>query len=99
MTLMSGGLLNRLRISWRLSYVIDNLEHINLSRNYIFGSDPEVFSRDKRGQIVPAFTFLPPKTDPLKVDIQYQHEGGISFPAYIYNDGFQAELRANPHGC
>lgn len=76
-----------------------DLDKINLGRQYTFGSDPEIFSRDKKGQIVPAFTFLPSKTDPLKVDVTYPSEGQSSFPAYIYNDGFQAELRANPHGC
>src|SRR6267378_65004 len=71
-----------------------DFSQINLGREYTFGSDPEIFSRDKKGQIVPAFTFLPPKTDPLKVEI-----GKGMYDAYIYNDGFQAELRAMPHGC
>jgi Phage phiEco32-like COOH.NH2 ligase-type 2 len=62
----------------------------------MFGSDPEIFSRDAKGQIVPAYTFLPPKTKPELVEIHYQ---GRRYDAHIYNDGFQAELSASPHGC
>ena len=73
-----------------------DFSHIELGRHYTFGSDPEVFTRDNKGQIVPAFTFLPPKDKPKKVIIDYQ---GNRYDSAIYNDGFQAELRAKPHGC
>ena len=73
---------------------MQDYSNIHQSREYVFGSDPEVFSRDSKGQIVPAFKFLPPKTDPLLVELP-----NASLCYHIYNDGFQAELRANPHGC
>lgn len=67
---------------------------LKLNKVYIFGSDPEIFARDKRGNILPAFTFLPNKNTPIQ-----GHPLPSGFTASIYNDGFQAELRAQPHGC
>jgi len=62
----------------------------------MFGSDPEIFSRSKDGKILPAFEFLPAKDKPIKIPIL---KDGYDYGPYIYNDGFQAELRAAPHGC
>lgn len=69
------------------------IKHAN--REYRFGSDPEIFSRDSKGQIVPAYTFLPSKDKPIV-------KGDVGTPkAYscVYNDGFQAEMRAAPYAC
>ena len=56
-----------------------------LSRNALrmtLGADPEIFVVDANDVVIPAFTFLPPKTDPSK-SARY---GGLQF-----YDGFQAE--------
>src|SRR5256885_770648 len=68
-----------------------NFDSIRLTREYTFGTDPEVFVRDGKGQIIPAYTFLPGKEKAIRINYRYS--------ASIYNDGFQAELRADPSGC
>lgn len=75
---------------------MQDFSRIELQKVLTFGSDPEIFARDSKGQIMPAYTFLPPKTQPIRVELKREL---YDYSSYIYNDGFQAELRANPHGC
>jgi hypothetical protein len=49
------------------------------------GSDPEIFVEDALGEVIPAYTFLPPK------DLR----GELA----CYHDGFQAEFEAQPGLC
>ena len=67
---------------------------INFSHNVEVGADPEVFVVDKRGVVIPAFSFLPVKENG-KVDKSY---GGGQLEK-CYNDGFQAEFSINPVNC
>ncbi len=66
-----------------------NLNEILSYRSYTFGSDPEIFARGANGAIIPAYTFLPSKDKPLHGDNQ----------VCVYNDGFQAEMRAYASAC
>jgi len=75
---------------------LQDFGHIYNQRQYVFGSDPEIFSRSKDGKILPAFEFLPGKDKPIEVPVR---RDGYDYSPWIYNDGFQAELRAHPHGC
>lgn len=52
----------------------------------VIGADPEVFVEDVKGNLIPAFKFLPGKDKPLKII------GNQS----CYWDGFQAEFTVNP---
>lgn len=72
---------------------MSDFSRIKLGTVYTFGSDPEIFSRDSKGQILPAFKFLPSKEKPIEVS------GAEDDYLCVYNDGFQAELRALPHPC
>lgn len=53
------------------------------------GSDPEIFAVDERGEVVPAFAYLPPKDKRQQID----WTGSVSIygGAYVFWDGFQAE--------
>lgn len=70
------------------------LSKVTRSYAYTFGSDPEVFALGKDGNIKPAFTFLPDKDKPLEI---HSNSSGRNFA--IYNDGFQAEVKAVPAAC
>jgi Phage phiEco32-like COOH.NH2 ligase-type 2 len=71
-----------------------DIKQIDRHNVYSFGTDPEIFSRDKAGQVIPAYTFLPSKDRPL---VGRQEDSGNEF--CVYNDGFQAEMRAKPSAC
>lgn len=51
------------------------------------GTDPEIFVVDKKGEVVPAWTYLPPKTK----GTAYKTADG-AFTGNVYWDGFQAEF-------
>jgi hypothetical protein len=52
------------------------------------GWDPEIFVEDGANNLLPAFTFLPPKD-----------KGILHGAGRVYYDGFQAEFTTNPIGC
>lgn len=56
---------------------------------YYSGTDPEFFVEAK-GKIIPAFTFLGSKKNPM-----HKTHGGCS----VYWDGFQAEFESRPYAC
>lgn len=58
------------------------------------GSDPEIFVEDADGQVIPAFSFLGPKSNPYKAEV-------LSYwtPNNVYWDGFQAEFDTMPNSC
>lgn len=60
------------------------------------GSDPEIFAVDERGEVVPAFAYLPPKDKRQQID----WTGSVSSygGAYVFWDGFQAEW-TTAHSC
>jgi hypothetical protein len=73
--------------------MVKSLDSIQLGRQLTFGTDPEVFIRDGKNTILPAFKFLPSKTKPIQ---GYRTEVAYST---VYNDGFQAEMSVGAHGC
>jgi hypothetical protein len=52
----------------------------------IIGADPEIFIEDSKGNLIPAFEFLPSKDKPLKTNSNQT----------CYWDGFQAEFTVQP---
>lgn len=54
------------------------------------GTDPEIFVVDDKGEIVPAWTYLPSKEAPH--NYRFNNRGGAT-----YWDGFQAEFTTNGH--
>ena len=50
--------------------------------------DPEMFLEDAKGNIVPGFSVLPPKKQPM-----------VGFSGVFHEDGFQAELSPEPRQC
>jgi hypothetical protein len=70
------------RTSWR-THAQNSTEL--LSRNNLhmtLGADPEIFVVDANDVVIPAFTFLPPKTNPSK---------SVRYDGLQFYDGFQAE--------
>lgn len=65
-----------------------------LNLNTSVGSDPEMFVVDKNDQVIPAFTFLPSKDEPIKAEVH-----GHWRPNNIYWDGFQAEFDTMENSC
>ena len=63
------------------------------------GMDPEVFAVDERGDVIPAFEFLPSKTAPLLVHHIGEREYLDKPPCQVFYDGFQAEFTILPEGC
>jgi hypothetical protein len=55
---------------------------------YKTGWDPEMFVEDEKGELIPAFSFLPNKQTPIPTGY-----GGA------YYDGFQAEFTTTPDNC
>lgn len=63
------------------------------------GADPEIFVVDKNGIIIPAFSFLPPMKEGLRLEKEgYKYRYTNHIPI-IYNDGFQAEFNVLPYSC
>ena len=60
------------------------------------GTDPEVFAVDAKGQVIPAFEYLPEKKDALKIMNKSVLEPQIGTAFY---DGFQAEFTIGPITC
>lgn len=59
---------------------------------YTVGSDPEIFVEDAKGNLIPAFKFLPGKTKPKVYNTQNTAQT-------LYWDGFQAEFTIYPQTC
>lgn len=62
----------------------------NLGHSFTIGSDPEIFVVNKKGEVIPAFTFLSSNKDP-------KHNTKDGLP--VYWDGFQAEFQALAASC
>lgn len=60
--------------------------HVAPTGYMTMGADPEIFSTDAKGKLLPAFTYLPSKAARPSSD----------FPFW---DGFQAEFQLRPSGC
>ena len=61
----------------------------------LYGTDPELFITND-GELVPAFTFLPDKKNPIPVE---DRVSGHTAKANIFWDGFQAEFNTPPCFC
>jgi hypothetical protein len=64
---------------------------------YTSGWDPEIFVVDEKQQLIPAFSFLPPKSKPLKTGSDHCY--GQGHPGDVYYDGFQAEFTTHAGSC
>lgn len=63
---------------------------------YLTGFDPEVFAVDEKGLVIPAFKYLPPKENPLRIPCSNGNTGDN----LVFWDGFQAEFATeNPGHC
>ncbi len=82
-----------------VSSFYQELDTLKLIPNVIAssGGDPEFFVEDGSGEIIPAFTFLPDKTHPIKYD--YRNNPDYKFPQSLYWDGVQAEFTLHPGHC
>lgn len=74
-------------VKHRLKNLKDD-EHFEYFNGNI-GSDPEIFVENKKGGLIPAFTFLGSKKSPTKTSKGYQ----------AYWDGFQAEFTTEAVDC
>lgn len=63
-------------------------------KHLVIGSDPEVFVVDSKGELIPAFEFLPSAAKARRNTDAY----GNNIPA-IYWDGYQAEFAPGNHQC
>lgn len=68
--------------------MVENLQ-FNLAHTFHIGSDPEIFVEKGKGELFPAFEFLPSIKTPTKT------AGGQN----AYWDGFQAEFQTEAAGC
>lgn len=71
-------------------------------KEHYHGNDPEVFMLDDKGQLIPAFAFLPSKQDAKEQDAAPGYVGGRgSFPIKrkMFWDGFQAEFTTPASQC
>lgn len=68
--------------------MVENLQ-FNLGHSFFIGSDPEIFVENSKGELFPAFEFLPPLKTPAKTT------HGLP----VYWDGFQAEFQTTAQGC
>lgn len=73
-----------------VSQLLDNKQHGVRSS----GWDPEIFTEDGEGNLLPAFKFLPDKRKPIKYSNNEYAGGGTA-----YYDGFQAEFTTKPNAC
>lgn len=83
------------------SYAKKALEDLtnNLRHNFLIGSDPEIFITDKDNVLIPAFNFLPNKTDATNKKHKRMSTMGVEYFNSIYWDGFQAEFDTLATGC
>lgn len=66
------------------------------------GWDPEIFVVDGKGELIPAFEFLPPKDKPLAFESTTLSSGSYgrhTYTANLFWDGFQAEFNVDAVSC